>query len=283
MRIPNIRNITPQRSETMNDSDDTIPTTIEVEGRTRNLAVGALSPSPKPDKPDLIQPSAITHAMGARLTVRALGVRAEIRAEKLRGQILHREEGVVFSLRRIWFCVTIQVDWAQLRRDCSAILRRPMLLIQADAGSAGSAGRGQRGSARVARPGDLGEWIRDAESDLAVARAQIPGALNKVYCFHAQQAMEKALKAVFVARGIPFQCIHKLRDLIAELAEHGLDIPDELRDVDTLGSITDYAVKKRYPPNLPGISDAERRLAVNIAARTVQWAEAEVARMKTPR
>lgn len=45
-------------------------------------------------------------------------------------------------------------------------------------------------------------WLAYADSDLAVARgADRPGVLTETLCFHAQQAAEKAIKAVLVAGG----------------------------------------------------------------------------------
>jgi len=46
--------------------------------------------------------------------------------------------------------------------------------------------------------GSSDDWLRRAKSDLAIAKAPLPdGALYEDMCFHAQQAVEKALKAVY--------------------------------------------------------------------------------------
>jgi HEPN domain-containing protein len=45
-------------------------------------------------------------------------------------------------------------------------------------------------------------WLAYAESDLAVAHGvDRPGVILETLCFHAQQAAEKAIKAVLVAEG----------------------------------------------------------------------------------
>ncbi len=46
-------------------------------------------------------------------------------------------------------------------------------------------------------PGSPADWLRHAASDLKLARiARPPEVLLEALCFHAQQAAEKALKAV---------------------------------------------------------------------------------------
>jgi HEPN domain-containing protein len=53
-------------------------------------------------------------------------------------------------------------------------------------------------------PGSPAAWLRYARSDLALARVPARGeVLLESLCFHAQQAVEKSLKAVLVGRGIP--------------------------------------------------------------------------------
>ncbi|HVT02768.1 MAG TPA: HEPN domain-containing protein [Thermoanaerobaculia bacterium] len=48
-----------------------------------------------------------------------------------------------------------------------------------------------------ATPGSAEDWLARARSDLAIARSPLPeGAFLEDLCFHAQQAAEKALKAV---------------------------------------------------------------------------------------
>jgi HEPN domain-containing protein len=54
-------------------------------------------------------------------------------------------------------------------------------------------------------PDNPAEWIARAKSSLALATATTPGVLYEDLCFQAQQAAEKALKAVFVSRKIPYQ------------------------------------------------------------------------------
>ncbi len=60
-------------------------------------------------------------------------------------------------------------------------------------------------------PGNAQDWLRHARSDLAYAAAQLPkGGLYNVPCFHAQQAVEKAIKAVLIHKSVVFVRAHSI-------------------------------------------------------------------------
>jgi HEPN domain-containing protein len=72
-------------------------------------------------------------------------------------------------------------------------------------------------------PGSPQEWLARAQGDLALARAPLPeGGFYEDRCFHAQQAAEKALKALYLSRGWAFRYVHDLEELITGLRQHGL-------------------------------------------------------------
>jgi HEPN domain-containing protein len=109
------------------------------------------------------------------------------------------------------------------------------------------------------------EWIAKAENDLTNAvhtlqlRDQCP---TDTVCFHAQQCVEKYLKAFLVSRGIPFPRIHDIETLIALLPPRAmvrLLLVEQRR-------LTGYAVALRYP-NYPDVSLTEARKAVAMARR----------------
>ncbi len=78
-------------------------------------------------------------------------------------------------------------------------------------------------------PGSPSDWLSRAEGDLALARIQLPDdAYYEDLCFHAQQAAEKALKAIYQYRGWTFRYTHDLEELIAGLQREGLNIPSEV-------------------------------------------------------
>ena len=53
-------------------------------------------------------------------------------------------------------------------------------------------------------PDDPREWINRARSDLTQAKNEVPGVYLENLCFNAQQAAEKSIKAVMIARNIEF-------------------------------------------------------------------------------
>ncbi|HJW86976.1 MAG TPA: HEPN domain-containing protein [Candidatus Brocadiaceae bacterium] len=62
-------------------------------------------------------------------------------------------------------------------------------------------------------------WLRYALSDLELACAKPSHVLLEMLCFHAQQAVEKVVKAVLLAQGVDFPKTHNLRVLFDLLAE----------------------------------------------------------------
>ena len=64
-----------------------------------------------------------------------------------------------------------------------------------------------------------------------------------IVCFHAQQSVEKTLKAVLYSRNIEFRRTHNLTDLAFILREQGMDIP--LSDTQLL-KLNPFAVIFRY-------------------------------------
>ena len=119
-------------------------------------------------------------------------------------------------------------------------------------------------------------WLRHADSDLCLARSRAGVALPEHKCFHAQQAAEKALKAVCVARGVRFPLTHDIAELIDALRDDGAEVPDSLEAADEL---SDYAVKTRYPgvPARP-IVERDRRRAVALAGAVLKWAKKQSVR-----
>ncbi len=119
-------------------------------------------------------------------------------------------------------------------------------------------------------PGSSLDWLRHAHSDMELARvARNPRIMLEGLCFHAQQAAEKALKAVLIANGIPVEKIHNLKTLF-DLLPQGIILPPKMEDA---ASLTDYAVSRRYPGDFEPITEEEYREAVRLAEAVVHWAE----------
>ncbi|WP_338025234.1 HEPN domain-containing protein [Calidithermus roseus] len=100
-----------------------------------------------------------------------------------------------------------------------------------------------------------------------------PEVLYEDLCFDAQQAVEKALKALLVARKQPFPKTHDISLLLQLLAISGLAIPSFIQAADTL---TLYAVATRYPGDYPEVAEADYLEALQLAQRVVAWVEAQL-------
>jgi HEPN domain-containing protein len=112
----------------------------------------------------------------------------------------------------------------------------------------------------------LGEWVRKAEDDLKVAAHVMKLGANcpaEAICFHAQQCVEKYLKAVLVWHQADFPKTHDIGDLIS-LMPFGVTIEIPAADQRRL---TSYAAGIRYPSNGPPILPADARRAIALARR----------------
>lgn len=77
--------------------------------------------------------------------------------------------------------------------------------------------------------------------------------------FHAQQAIEKLLKALLTAYGVEPEDQHSLSRLIEQVRRLDRDTADRAGDV---ARLTQYAVYYRYPPRVTGRSHALSRADV---------------------
>lgn len=114
------------------------------------------------------------------------------------------------------------------------------------------------------------ERARD-DANAAAAMLDISSVTDAIVGFHAQQAVEKALKAVMLLRGIDFRFSHDLAYLAELLEDDGMSLPPELADADRLSA---YAVQLRYDET-PG-QLVPRADALTLASAAVSWAEGVV-------
>jgi len=119
------------------------------------------------------------------------------------------------------------------------------------------------------------EWMSHAESDLHLAElaSQDESIRREQICFHAQQAAEKAIKAVLLSRRIEFPLTHDLEQLLEIAEDNGLELPEDVREA---GFLTPYAVETRYPGQWGEITEADRDEALRVAETTVSWAREKV-------
>ena len=125
-------------------------------------------------------------------------------------------------------------------------------------------------------PDDPREWLNRAMSNLALAQSKIPGTYVEDLCFEAQQAAEKAIKAVMIRRNIEFPYVHDLARLLSMLEEAGEGIPEIVRKAEEL---TRYALITRYPGIARPVSEQEYAEAVAVAEEVVRWADEQIRRV----
>ena len=109
------------------------------------------------------------------------------------------------------------------------------------------------------------EWIAKAEGDCATALREYRARKAPNYdaaCFHAQQCIEKYLKAILQQHEIPFRKIHDLEILLQSCLEI---YPLWQFMQDDMELLTQYAIYFRYPGE--SADKAEAKLAVDAMKR----------------
>jgi len=110
------------------------------------------------------------------------------------------------------------------------------------------------------------EWIIKAENDFKTSLHTLKmerGCPTDTVCFHAQQCVEKYIKAFLVCNGIDFPKTHDIEHLVSLLPESiwlRLSIEEQRR-------LTTYATVTRYPGDYEPILLSEAQQSVRLARR----------------
>ena len=91
-------------------------------------------------------------------------------------------------------------------------------------------------------------WLAQAQNDLAFARVGLQEGYHAQTCFLAQQAAEKAVKAVRYRRGDRMVLGHSVWDQLRVLAS---DAPELAKHAITARELDQLYVPSRYPNGLP--------------------------------
>ena len=107
---------------------------------------------------------------------------------------------------------------------------------------------------------DWQTWVSIAEEDYKLTVSSLRRRQPLAYgaCFHAQQCAEKYLKAILVERGRTFPKIHDLSKLSVLCEQAGVIVPIS---EDQLETLSDHAVRTRYPGDAPTPDEAHEALA----------------------
>jgi HEPN domain-containing protein len=105
-------------------------------------------------------------------------------------------------------------------------------------------------------------WLFRAKEDISVIESLLsfnPEYYTSTICFHAQQAVEKYLKAFLVYHDIDFPRTHDVDYLILECQK----IDKDIFNID-LKSLSDFAVSLRYPDDfyVPGIIETKEYIEI---------------------
>lgn len=110
------------------------------------------------------------------------------------------------------------------------------------------------------------QWIIKADSDLKAAEYLLTlkdDCPTEVVCFHAQQGVEKYIKALLTLLDVDFPKSHDLGELL-KLLPQNRNVPLTVHEAEIL---TDYAVSARYPDDTEFIPILEATQASEIAKR----------------
>ena len=129
------------------------------------------------------------------------------------------------------------------------------------------------------------KWLDRAQKDYDFAtkieKHFWPKDLEQI-CYHCQQSIEKALKAVLAYNEVEIPRIHIIGRLVDECSKYGFSIQID-RKIAKL--ITDYATLSRYPDNMNEWTEEDARLALKYAKQTLdisgQYLENEKMNLRT--
>ena len=123
---------------------------------------------------------------------------------------------------------------------------------------------------------EAARWFAYAEDDLRGAEIlRREGAATRQACFLAQQAAEKALKAVLLSLGIEFAKTHDLIALRRLLPGAIAATPSD----EKLAELTQWGTQARYPGDFPEARDEDVDRALAGAQEILRWA-AQVSDLK---
>lgn len=116
-------------------------------------------------------------------------------------------------------------------------------------------------------------WIHYAEENLRIARWTLESNMVNPSLQNAQQATEKALKAVWILHGKMVRKTHYIADLVEDLASLGLNAgvsEDKCNLLDSVYLPSKCPAMSALPEGMP--DETVARQCVELAERVYQWA-----------
>jgi HEPN domain-containing protein len=117
------------------------------------------------------------------------------------------------------------------------------------------------------------ELVKIAYGDLESAKGLFKVKMGRTenILFHVEQSIEKALKAVLCWLGGPVPVIHELGIIVARFPE-GVEVPES----DNMLDLSQFAAIRRYEEGVAQFSDEEITAAIDLAERTLAWANSQL-------
>ena len=113
--------------------------------------------------------------------------------------------------------------------------------------------------------------LADRDIKTMILLANVAESDDEAVGFHAQQAVEKCLKAVLSLHQIPFRKTHDLGELIDLLSDAGKPTPPEANEIDFLNP---FAVTFRY--DLIDLETFDRNQAKFLVENVRNWAATQI-------
>ncbi|MCS6950910.1 MAG: HEPN domain-containing protein [Armatimonadota bacterium] len=117
------------------------------------------------------------------------------------------------------------------------------------------------------------QWLLFARDDLRMAELAMAEGIHNQVCFHAQQCVEKTIKALIAHAGGLVPRTHRLTDLLESVDLPCNPLAELAADIKLLER---YYIPTRYPDALPGglpdglPNEADAREALEVARKSLQ-------------
>ena len=114
--------------------------------------------------------------------------------------------------------------------------------------------------------------LRLAHEDLSALQGMADANIfsNGVFGFHAQQAVEKSVKAWLALKGVQYPRIHDIAELVALLQDNQIVLPERFQ---VIVSFSDFAVQFRYESYEEYGSNLDRDQIIRVVKEFVAYVE----------
>ncbi len=113
----------------------------------------------------------------------------------------------------------------------------------------------------------VSQWLAYANEDLCLARHGLKISEDmppyRLIAYHAQQCVEKCLKAFLVYHNVDFPFTHNISTLLELCSKHG----EWIHQIQEAEILTPYAVTARYPGDDEEVTLEEATVAIDLAHR----------------